>query len=58
MRRLAAREIVSDSVDLCDTRVCFLHIQLKGTNLWLLNMHSAPLEVDLESSRSRAKSES
>ena len=48
LRRPAAREVISDRVDLCDTHVCFLHIQLKGTNVWLPNMHSAPLEVDLE----------
>ena len=41
MRRLAAREIISDCVDLSDTRVCFLHIQRKVTNVWLPNMHSA-----------------
>ena len=31
--RPASREIVSDSVELCETEVCFLHIQLLGTNV-------------------------
>ena len=57
MRRPASREIVSDSVELCDTHVCFLHIQLTGTNVWLPNMHNVPVEVDFESLRSSAKSE-
>ena len=35
MRRLASSEVTSDSVELCDfrTQVCFLHIQLMGTNV-------------------------
>ena len=33
-----------DSVDLCETAVCFLHIQLSGTNVRLLNMHQMPLQ--------------
>ena len=37
---------------------CFLHIQLIGTNVWLPEMHNVPPEVDFESSRSPAKSES
>ena len=36
----------------------FLHIQLIGTNVWLPKMHNVPPEVDFESSRSPAKSES
>ena len=58
MRRLASREIILDSVELCDTQVCFLHIQITGTNVWLPHMHNVPLEVHVESSRSSAKSES
>ena len=27
--------MISDSVELCETEVCFLHIQLVGTNVWL-----------------------
>ena len=52
------REIISASVELCATEVCFLHIQLIGTNVWLPNMHKIPPDVDFESSRSPAKSES
>ena len=51
-------EIISDSVELWETDVCFLHIQLIGTNVWLPKMHNVPPEVDFESSRSPAKSES
>ena len=53
-----SKEIISDSVELCDTAVCFLDIQLIGTNVWLPKMHNVPPEVDFESSRSPAKSES
>ena len=54
----ASKEMISDSVELCETEVCFLHIQLIETNVWLPKMHSVPPEVDFESSRSPAKSES
>ena len=54
----ASKEMISDSVELCETEVCFLHIQLIGTNVWLPKMHNVPPEVDFESSRSSAKSES
>ena len=27
------KEMISDSVELCETEVCFLHIQLVGTNV-------------------------
>ena len=54
----ASKEMISDSVELCETDVCFLHIQLGRTNVWLPNMHKSPPEVDFESSRSAAKSES
>ena len=33
MRNPASREMISDSVELCETEVCFLHIQLIGTNV-------------------------
>ena len=56
MREPASREITSASVELCDTDVCFLHIQLVGTNVWLPKMHRIPPDVDFESSRSPAKS--
>ena len=58
MREPASREIISASVELCETEVCFLHIQLVGTNVWLPKMHESPPDVDFESSRSPAKSES
>ena len=29
----ATKEMISDSVELCETEVCFLHIQLIGTNV-------------------------
>ena len=54
----ASKEMISDSVELCETEVCFLHIQLVGTNVWLPKMHNVPPDVDFESSRSPAKSES
>ena len=54
----ASKEMIYDSVELCETEVCFLHIQLIGTNVWLPKIHSVPPQVDFESSRSPAKSES
>ena len=33
MRKPASREMISSSVELCETEVCFLHIQLTGTNV-------------------------
>ena len=54
----ASKELISDSVELCETEVCFLHIQLIGTNVWLPKMHRVPQDVDFESSRSPAESES
>ena len=53
-----SKEMISDSVELWETAVCFLHIQLIGTNVWLPKTHSVPPEVDFESSGSPAKSES
>ena len=50
--------MISDSVALWDSEVCFLHIQLMGTNVRLPKIHRTPSEVDFESSRSPAKSES
>ena len=52
------KRLISDSVELWETAVCFLHIQLIGTNVWLSKMHNVPPEVDFESSRSPAKSDS
>ena len=50
--------MISDSVKLCETEVCFLHIQLIGTNVSLPKTHNFPPDVDYETSRSPAKSES
>ena len=58
MRKPASRKITSASVELCETEVCFLHIQLLGKNVWLPKMHRVPPDVDFESSGSPAKSES
>ena len=58
MRKPAATEIISASVELWKTDVCVLHIQLIGTNVWLPKIHKTPPEVDFESSRSPAKLES
>ena len=33
LREPASREMISASVGLCETEVCFLHIQLIGTNV-------------------------
>ena len=46
MRRPASSEIVSDSVELCETEVCFLHKQLVRTNVRLPNFHTIPPEAD------------
>ena len=58
IRGPASREIISASVELWETEVCFLHIQLIGTNVWLPKMHKIPPDVDFESSKPPAKSES
>ena len=58
MRKPASREITSAFVELCETEVCFLHIQLVGTNVRLPKIHRILPDVDFESSRSPAKSES
>ena len=54
---LALHSIYSDSVELCETEVCFLHIQLIGPNVRLQKMYKTPPEVDFESYGSPAKSE-
>ena len=50
--------MVSDSVELCETEVCFLHTQLVRIEVWLPKMRNVPPEVDFASSRSPAKLES
>ena len=42
----ASKEMISVSFELCETEVCFLHIQLIGTNVWLPETHNVPPEVD------------
>ena len=58
IRKSASNDMISYFVDLWDADVCFLHIQLIGTNVRLLAMHRIPPDDDFESSRSPAKSES
>ena len=58
MRNPASKEMIPDAVELKDTDGCFLHIQLMGTSVRLPLIHKTLPEVDLESSRSPAKSES
>ena len=40
MRKSASSEMTSDSVELCGTEACFLHIQLMETNVWLPKTHN------------------
>ena len=54
MHRPTSKEKTSDSVELCETEVCFLHIQLMATNVRLPEIHGIPPEVDFEFSRSPA----
>ena len=50
--------MISDSVALCETAVCFLHQNLLEQMCDFPKMHNVSPEVDFESSRSPAKSES
>ena len=36
----ASKEMISDCVKMCEIEVCFLHIQLIGTNVWRPKMHT------------------
>ena len=58
MRKPASKEITSASVQLWDTEVCFLHIQLIGTSVRLPKLQKHFHRSWSESSRSSAKSES
>ena len=58
MRKPPSREMISASVELCETEVCFLHIQLIGTNVWLPEIHNTPPEVEFDCSKSPAESKS
>ena len=42
MRDPASREMISDSVELCETEVCFVHVQLMGTNFLLQGRQQSP----------------
>ena len=42
---LASKELISYSVELCETDVCFLHIQLIGTYVLLPKTHNVPSDV-------------
>ena len=53
--RPSSNEIISSSVLLCETAVCFFHDHEIGTHVWLPNMHNTPPDVDFESVRSPAK---
>ena len=48
-RKLASKEITSDSVEPCENENGFLHIQLMGKNVRLPNIHRIPPDVDFES---------
>ena len=50
IRKPASNDMISDSVELWDTDVCLLHIQLMVTNVRLPKMHKIASEVDFESS--------
>ena len=47
IRKPASNEIIPDSVELWDTDVCFLHIQLMGTNVRLPKTHKIHLMLIL-----------
>ena len=49
MRNPASIEMISASVELCETEVFLLHIQLFDTNLWLSKMHRTPADVNFVS---------
>ena len=58
IRSPASNEMISDSVELWNTDVCFSHSQLMATYVRLPKVQKTPPEVDFESSRPSAKSES
>ena len=53
-----SREITSDSVELCETRSLFLADPTDWDESSTSKIHKTPLEVEFESSRSPAMSES
>ena len=58
IRKPASKEITSDSVVPCETEDCFLQVQPMGTTVQLPKIHNVLPEVEFESLRSSAKSES
>ena len=42
-----SKEMISDSVEQCETEVCFLRIR-HYENVWIPKMHNVPREVDFE----------
>ena len=58
MRKPASREITSASEEICENEVCFLHIQLIGTNFRVRKMHRILLDVDFESSQGLLQNQS
>ena len=57
MRKPASKEVTSGSVELCETEVCVLHIQLMGTNVRVPKIHRILPDVDCGSTRSPGKCE-
>jgi len=51
----ASRAITSASAEECEIAVCFLQIQVKGTNVRLPTKHKMPPEVDLLDAKQPAK---
>ena len=58
IRRPASKDISSASVALRETDACFLQVHEIGKSVRLPKRHNIPPDVDMESSRSPAKSES
>ena len=55
IRNPASNEMISDSVELLNTDVCFWRIQRTGTNVRLPKIQKIPPEVDFESSKVHQK---
>ena len=53
IRNPASNETISDFVELWDTDVCFLHIQLMEKNVRLPKIHKIPPEIDFVSPQGR-----
>ena len=57
-RKPASKDLTSDSAELCEIAVCFLHVKFIGTKSGLPKMNEIPPNVGLESSMPPAKCES